>query len=252
MQNNSTTTLRGFVALCVFSATAVTLGQSTAQEAQLLPRSKRVLTQKEQQALTPQKILDLLKAGNQRFVEGTLTRRNHSRQIRAAASGQFPKAVILSCLDARIPVEDVFDCGIGDLFVARVAGNFANTDILGSIEFGCKVAGAKMVLILGHGSCGAVNATIDGAELGNITSMLANIRPAVDSVRYDGERTSSNAEFADKVTEANVRLTMNYIRKNSPVLRDLEDSGRIKLVGAIYEMKSGKVSFLKPVAKPEK
>lgn len=252
MQHNSPTTLRVFVLFCIFSATAVTSGQNAAQKAQLLPRSKRVLTREEQQALTPQEILDLLKVGNQRFVEGTLTQRDHSRQIRAAANGQFPKAVILSCLDARIPVEDVFDCGIGDLFVARVAGNFANTDILGSIEFGCKVAGAKMVLILGHGSCGAVNATIDGAELGNITSMLANIRPAVDSVKYDGERTSSNVEFADKVTETNVRLTMTNIRKNSPILRDLEDSGRIKLVGAIYEMKSGRVSFLQPVAKPEK
>ncbi len=252
MQNNSPTTLRVLVALCVFSAAAITSGQILAEEAHLLPRSKRVLTQKEQQALTPEEILYLMKAGNQRFIEGTLTQRNHSKQIRAAANGQFPKAVILSCLDARIPVEDVFDCGIGDLFVARVAGNFANTDILGSMEFGCKVAGAKMVLILGHSNCGAVNATIDGAELGNITSMLANIRPAVDSVKYDGERTSSNAEFADKVTEANVRLTLNYIRNNSPVLRDLEDSGRIKLVGAIYEMKSGKVSFLKSAAKPKK
>ena len=181
-----------------------------------------------------------------------LTQRNHSKQIRDAAAGQFPKAVILSCLDSRIPVEDVFDCGIGDLFVARVAGNFSNTDILGSMEFGCKVAGAKLIFVLGHDSCGAVNAAIDGAQLGNITSMLANIRPAVDGVKYAGKRRSDNPKFARMVTEANVRMTLDSIRKNSPVLRDLEKRGKIVMVGGIYDMKQGKVAIIASPANTRK
>ena len=244
--------IRFCVALCVIGVATVTSAQDADQEAQLIPRSKRVLTVEEQEALTPQQILSLMQAGNQRFVAGTLTQRNHSKQVRDAASGQFPKAVVLSCLDSRIPVEDVFDCGIGDLFVARVAGNFANTDILGSMEFGCKVAGAKVIFVLGHDSCGAVHAAIDGAELGNITSMLANIRPAVERVPYQGDRVSSNQDFTRQVTATNVRLTLNYIRKHSPLLRDMEKSGKIILVGGVYDMKKGRVEMLKTSSSPKK
>lgn len=252
MHFDLSTATRTCVAIFTMSLATITSGQSTNQEAQLIPRSKRVLTLEEQQALTPQQIFGLLQAGNQRFVAGKLTQRNHSKQIRDAAAGQFPKAVILSCLDSRIPVEDVFDCGIGDLFVARVAGNFSNTDILGSMEFGCKVAGAKLIFVLGHDSCGAVNAAIDGAQLGNITSMLANIRPAVDGVKYAGKRRSDNPKFARMVTEANVRMTLDSIRKNSPVLRDLEKRGKIVMVGGIYDMKQGKVAIIASPANTRK
>ena len=209
------------------------------------PRVERVLTQQEQQALTPDEVLRLLKEGNQRFVSGTLTSRDHSAQVREAASGQFPKAMILSCVDSRVPVEDVFDRGIGDVFVARVAGNFENVDILGSMEFATKVSGAKLILVVGHEDCGAVKATIDGAELGNITAMLENIKPAVEALSgYEGDRTSANPEFVHLVTEKNVRLTMDRIRERSPILKGMEDEGRIKIAGALYNMKTGAIAFL--------
>jgi carbonic anhydrase len=209
------------------------------------PLVERVLTQEEQAKLTPDEVLGLLKAGNQRFVAGTLTSRDHSAQVRHAATGQFPKAMILSCVDSRIPVEDVFDRGIGDIFVARVAGNFENTDILGSMEFACKVSGAKLILVLGHEHCGAVKAAIDGAELGNITPMLENIKPAVEALAsYEGDKTSENPEFVHKVSEKSVRLTIADIRERSPVLKEMEDAGELKIVGALYDMDSGVIDFL--------
>ncbi|MCA9777614.1 MAG: carbonic anhydrase [Candidatus Eremiobacteraeota bacterium] len=210
------------------------------------PRRERVLTQAEQDALTPESVLETLQEGNQRFVAGTVTKRDHSAMVRQAANGQFPKAVILSCLDSRIPVEDVFDRGIGDIFVARVAGNFVNTDILGSMEFGCAAAGAKVILVLGHGSCGAVVGTIDNVELGNLTATLQNIRPAVNaSTDFAGEQASSNREYVERVTEENVRLNVEAIRQRSPLLRKMEEEGKIKIVGAMYNMATGEIEFLK-------
>jgi carbonic anhydrase len=215
------------------------LGESTT------PLVNRVLTQDEQAKLTPADVLQLLKDGNQRFVSGTLTTRDHSQLVRDSANGQFPKAMILSCVDSRIPVEDVFDRGIGDIFVARVAGNFENTDILGSMEFACKVSGAKLVLVLGHEHCGAVKAAIDGAVLGNITPMLENIKPAVDSFpSYKGSRSSKNAEFVHMVAEKNIRMTVEDIRERSPVLKEMESAEEIKIVGALYNMDTGKIDFL--------
>ncbi|WP_366918993.1 carbonic anhydrase family protein [uncultured Gimesia sp.] len=209
------------------------------------PLVNRVLTQAEQNELTPDQVITLLKEGNQRFIAGTLTSRDHSKQVRDAAQGQYPKAVILSCLDSRIPVEDVFDRGIGDIFVARVAGNFQNTDILGSMEFACKLSGAKLVFVLGHENCGAISGAIDGAKLGNITSMLTNIQPAIDHFsKYEGDKTSQNKEFVHMVAEQNVLETINGIRKNSPVLHEMEKQGKIKIVGGIYNMDTGKVSLL--------
>ena len=196
-------------------------------------------------ALTPDQVFDLLKQGNKRFLSGTITSRDHSALVRSAAEGQFPKAIILSCLDSRIPVEDVCDRGIGDIFVARVAGNFENTDILGSMEFATAVAGAKLVLVMGHSDCGAIKAAIDGAELGNITAMLENIQPAIDSLAsYDGDKTSANHEFIHMVTQRNVQLTIEDIRKRSQVVADLEKKGQVKIVGALYDMTSGTVSFI--------
>ena len=234
--------------VCVFAvccATSFCHAEDQENEAGLLPREKRVMTREEQKALKPQEVLNLLKAGNQRYTLGTLTQRNHSKQIRAAVEGQFPKAVILSCVDSRVPVEDVFDCGIGDLFVARVAGNFANTDILGSMEFACKVSGSKVAVVLGHDNCGAVRAAIDRVELGNITKMLTRIEPAVASLEdYPGQKTSDDPKFLSKVIDRNVLMTISYIRKNSPILKMMEENGDIVIVGGVYDMNTGKVNFL--------
>jgi len=211
---------------------------------EITPLIEKVLTADEQAALTPDGVITGLKAGNQRFVEGDLTARDHTVQIRKTVGGQFPKAVILSCVDSRVPVEDVFDKGIGDIFVARVAGNFVNEDILGSMEFGCKVSGSKVILVLGHEHCGAVKAAVDDVKLGNITAMLSKIRPAVESVVYDGDRTSKNEEFVHLACESNIRKTIQDIRTNSPILKEMEDKGEIKIIGGVYDMDTGEVDFL--------
>lgn len=206
----------------------------------------QVLTREEQQALTPEAVLEELMAGNRRFVDNDLTLRNHSRQVREAYQGQFPKAVILSCLDSRVPVEDVFDRGIGDIFVARVAGNFVNEDILGSMEFACHVAGAKLILVVGHTHCGAVQAAIDNVELGNITSMLAKIRPAIERAPpFEGERSSENPAYVAHVCRENVRLACATIREQSEILASMEAGAKIKIVPAYYDLSSGEVSVLR-------
>ena len=206
---------------------------------------QEVLTKSEQDALTPDMVIKSLEEGNERFTLNDLTARDHSEQVRMSTSAQFPKAIVLSCVDSRVPVEDVFDRGIGDIFVARVAGNFVNEDILGSMEFACKVSGAKLILVMGHEHCGAVKAAIDDVQLGNITAMLTKIRPAVDMVTYAGDRTSQNQEFVHMVSESNVRHTMENIRSGSPILREMEDNGEIKIVGALYNMDNGKVDILR-------
>ncbi len=204
-----------------------------------------VLTQEQQAALTPQAVLDDLLGGNRRFIADDLTQRNHSRRIREAYAGQFPKAVILSCLDSRIPVEDVFDRGIGDIFVARVAGNFVNEDILGSMEFGCHVAGAKLIMVIGHTHCGAVKAAIDDVRAGNITPMLAKIRPAIERGRpFEGAKASDNPAYVAHVCRENVRLAVETIRERSEILREMEAAGTIQIVGAYYNLKSGEISLL--------
>lgn len=208
------------------------------------PLVNEVLTKKERDALSPDSVITIFKAGNNRFIKNDLTARDHSAQVRKSVSGQYPKAVVLSCVDSRVPVEDVFDRGIGDIFVGRVAGNFVNEDLLGSMEFGCKVAGAKLILVMGHEHCGAVKAAIDDVKLGNITAMLNKIQPAVEKTEYTGERSSTNEAFVHKVCENNVRNTLNKIRTDSPVLKEMEDRGEIKLAGAVYDMDTGKVEFL--------
>jgi len=203
-----------------------------------------VMTQEEQAALTPDMVIQSFKEGNARFTRNDLTKRNHSEQVRSSTDAQFPKAIVLSCVDSRVPVEDVFDRGIGDIFVARVAGNFVNEDILGSMEFACKVSGSKLILVMGHEHCGAIKAAIDQVELGNIKAMLAKIQPAVGMVEYDGDRSSKNEQFVHQVCERNVIHTMVQIRERSPILAKMEARGEIKIVGAIYDMDSGAVSFL--------
>lgn len=209
------------------------------------PLVEKVLTAEEQAALTPEEVIESFKAGNTRFVNNDLTARDHSAQVRNTTLGQFPKAIVLSCVDSRVPVEDVFDRGIGDVFVARVAGNFVNEDILGSMEFACKVSGSKLILVMGHEYCGAVKAAIDGVELGNITAMLTKIQPAVKmSQVFEGEKSSKNNDFVHAVCQNNVRNTIDQIRLQSPILKEMEDKGEIKIAGAVYNMSTGKVEWL--------
>ena len=202
-----------------------------------------VLTAEEQANLTPNMVIDILKQGNEKFVTVS------PALVQDAAGGQFPKAVILSCLDSRVPVEDVFGRTIGDIFVARVAGNIVNVDILGSMEFACAASGAKLILVLGHGKCGAIMHAIDGTELGNITAMLSKIQPAVEKAKvgFNGETTSANAEFVEHVCHTNVEVMIDEIRKNSPILKEMEDKGEIKIIGGWYDMYSGKVEFIEHI-----
>lgn len=207
---------------------------------------RHLMSKEEQNALTPDDVLKEFIAGNERFINNDITQRAHSETIRKAATdGQFPKAMVLSCVDSRVPVEDVFDQGIGDVFVGRVAGNFVNTDLLGSMEFACKVAGAKLILVMGHQHCGAVKGAIDNVQIGNITSMLQNIKPAVQlSEKFDGKKSSDNEQYVKYVAENNVLNTIAQIRKGSPILKQMEDSGQIKIVGIFYTLRTGQLKFL--------
>ena len=194
--------------------------------------------------MTPQRALTELREGNARFVSAQPRVRHPAADIRATASGQYPYAVVLSCLDSRQPIELVLDQGIGDIFSARVAGNVLDDDILGSMEFACKVAGAKLIAVIGHSHCGAVKGAVDKVELGNLTTLLARIKPAIDQISDDGQpRTSKNDDFVAKVAEANVRLVLQQIRERSPVLRELLDRGQIGLVGGMYDLSTGEIRF---------
>ena len=204
------------------------------------------ITKDMQSSLTPDSVLQDLLDGNNRFTGGASNTLDNAALISQTTGGQFPKAVILSCIDSRVPVETVFDQAIGDVFVARVAGNFENVDILGSMEYSCKVAGSKLVMVLGHEACGAVKAACDGVELGNITALLSNILPAVkvSSDQVDGELNSSNSAFVAKTVENNVKLTMDRIREKSPILNEMEANGEISIVGGVYNLHTGKVEML--------
>ena len=166
-------------------------------------------------------------------------------QAQAASTGQYPEAAVISCIDSRIPVEQVFDAGIGDMFVGRVAGNFVNTDLLGSLEYACKVSGAKLIVILGHSSCGAVKSAIDQVKLGNITALLSNIQPAIAlSQNFQYDKSSKNDAYTDLVAKNNVLHTIEVIKQDSPILNDMLHNGTIKIVGAMYDIKTGVISFI--------
>jgi carbonic anhydrase len=201
------------------------------------------LTKAQRDKLTPDEIIELMKKGNQRFRLGKESPHDYLAQQKASAKGQYPAAVILSCIDSRAPAETIMDLGIGDTFNARVAGNISNDDILGSMEFACKLAGAKVVLVMGHTACGAIKGAIDNAQLGNLTGLLGKIRPAVAATKYQGERSAGNYGFVDAVARTNVELTMADIRSRSSVLADLEKSGAIKIVGAMYNLETGVAEF---------
>ena len=193
--------------------------------------------------MTPDEILAALQRGNRNFSKGLRTSRNYINEQKASAKGQYPSAVILSCIDSRAPAEVIMDLGIGDIFNARVAGNIANDDILGSMEFACKLAGAKVVLVMGHTACGAIKGAIDNAELGNLTGLLAKIKPAVKATTFKGETSSKNVAYVNAVAQKNVELTMADIRKKSPVLAELESKGMIKIAGAMYDLETAKLNF---------
>lgn len=204
-------------------------------------------TKETQAAISPNKAIELLKEGNQRFVATAMASRDLLNQVNDTASGQYPFATILSCIDSRVSAELIFDQGVGDIFSARVAGNIVNEDLLGSIEFACKLAGTKVLVILGHTACGAVKGACDDAKLGNLTILLDKIKPAVNAISEPSDaslRNSSNIDFVNEVAVKNVHITIENTRKMSPVLKEMEDNGEIKIVGAMYDIKNGKVTFL--------
>ncbi|MCB0427251.1 MAG: carbonic anhydrase [Mangrovimonas sp.] len=203
-------------------------------------------TRETQATMTPQKSLQFLKEGNLRFQNNLKANRNLLEQVNDTSEGQFPFATILSCIDSRVSAELVFDQGLGDIFSVRIAGNFVNEDILGSMEFACKLAGTKLVVVLGHTSCGAVKGACDDAKMGNLTAMLAKIKPAVNAVTEPADaslRNSKNLEFVDAVAEKNVFLTIENIRKQSPILQEMENQNEIDIVGGMYDINTGAVTF---------
>jgi carbonic anhydrase len=194
--------------------------------------------------MTPSQVIDELKKGNERFRAKKMVPRDYLAEKRSSAAGQYPAAVVLGCLDSRVPAEIVFDLGIGDAYIGRVAGTVVNDDMLGSMEFACAVSGAKVVLVLGHTDCGAVKGAINDVVLGNLTGLLARIKPAIAATKFDGEKSSKNAAYVDAVARTNVALALAEIRRRSPVLGDLEKKGTIQITGAMYYLPTGVAEFL--------
>lgn len=194
--------------------------------------------------IAAQDVVEILKSGNKRFLEKSVANRDLLQQVEQTAHGQWPIAAVVSCIDSRVPVEAIFDLGIGDVFSARIAGNFVNADLLGSLEFACAVAGAKAIVVLGHTNCGAVKGACDDVQMGNLTSTLANIRPAVDAITDITEnRNSTNFEFVQKVADKNVELTISNIKEESPILKEMIDKEEIVVAGAMYDVATGSVVF---------
>jgi carbonic anhydrase len=202
------------------------------------------LTKEQRDRMTPTQVIEELKKGNERFRAGKMVARDYPTQVRSTAAGQYPAAVVLGCLDSRAPAEIIFDTGIGDTFNGRIAGNVVNDDLLGSMEFACAVAGAKVVLVFGHTACGAVKGAIDDVEMGNLTGLLARIKPAISATKFDGEKSSKNAAYVDAVARTNVAVALDTIRRRSPVLEDLEKKGSVQIAGAMYDLATGKVEFI--------
>lgn len=206
----------------------------------------KVHTKETQASITPQKALNFLKEGNTRFQNNLKANRNLLEQVNDTSDGQFPFATILSCIDSRVSAELVFDQGLGDIFSVRIAGNFINEDILGSMEFACKLAGTKIIVVLGHTACGAIKGACDDAKLGNLTALISKIKPAVKAVTEPIDlslRNSSNIDFVNTVSEKNIYMSIDNIRDQSPVLKEMEDQGAIKIVGAMYDINDGSVNF---------
>jgi carbonic anhydrase len=230
-----------------FLATAIgacAVPAAASLSAQVGTKTAGALTKEERDRLTPSQVLESLKDGNERFRSGTMSCRDYRDQRRSSATGQYPAAVTLGCIDSRAPAEIIFDVGIGDMFSARMAGNVVNDDVLGSLEFACKVAGAKVILLFGHTACGAIKGAIDDVEMGNLTGLLARIKPAISATTFAGEKSSKNAAYVDAVARTNVVLGLEAIRRRSPLLADLEKKKNILLVGAMYDLSTGAAEFL--------
>lgn len=204
------------------------------------------LTEAQRNALLPADVVAEFKGGNERFIKDSLTPRNRQGRVQSTTAAQYPKAMILSCIDSRVPVEEIFDQGLGDLFVGRIAGNFADEEMLGSMEFATKVAGSKAIVVMGHESCGAIKSAIAGVELGNITAMLKHIDPAIEMTDNfpEDQRTVENKEYVDAVIKNNVLHTIDEIKNNSPIIAEMIENGEINIVGAYYNVDTGAVEWL--------
>ena len=228
----------------VLFATAVVLVIALYPLQTLAGESAVTQTKTTQAAITPQKALQMLKEGNTRFVQGNMLERDLMQQVKTTGSGQFPFATIVGCMDSRASNELIFDQGIGDIFSARIAGNFVNDEIIGSLEFASRVAGSRLIVVLGHTECGAVKGACDDVVMGNLTQTLASIKPAVAAVTgHDSDRSSKNMAFVKAVTGKNVELTVQRILERSPILRDMVNKGELEIVGAMYDVHTGKVTF---------
>jgi carbonic anhydrase len=223
---------------------ACAIAPATSISAQTGARGSGSLTKEARDRMTPGQVLGELKKGNERFRTGTMVSHDYRDQQRTTAAGQFPAAVVLGCIDSRAPAEIIFDVGIGDTFSARIAGNVVNDDLMGSLEFACAVTGAKVLLLFGHTACGAIKGAIDDVEMGNLTGLLARVKPAITATTYAGEKSSKNAAYVDAVARTNVLLGLDNIRRRSPILADLEKKGTIQIGGAMYDVTTGVVEFL--------
>jgi carbonic anhydrase len=204
----------------------------------------KTLNKEMQEAISPVMAIEILKEGNKRFANNLKANRNLLQQANETSDGQHPFAVILSCIDSRTSAELIFDQGLGDVFSVRVAGNIVNEDILGSMEFGCKVAGSKIIVVLGHTKCGAIKGACDHVEMGNLTALLSKIQPAVYDEKTETEnRTSSNSDFVEKVSTINVKRTVNAIMERSPILKEMIEKGEIGIIGGTHDITSGLVTF---------
>ena len=236
-----------FTIFCIF--TIIMMSTSTLADTEEPLEAKRsgehAVTKELRQSVSPQEILELFKAGNLRFLSGKSLGHNYHQQVKDTAAGQYPAAIVLSCIDSRVSPEIVFDLGIGDIFDVRVAGNVVNEDIAGSMEYACNLAGSKVILVMGHTNCGAVKGAIDDVKMGNLTGLLTKLNPAVDAVQHvDGEHSSKNKQLVDAVARNNVMLTVEQIRQISPILRQLEEEKNILIRGCLYDVNSGRVEFL--------
>jgi len=228
-----------------FLGSSVAAGLASAGLASLsLTAVAASLGEAQRNAMTPDQAIQAMLDGNARFLAGAQKNRDVLAEMRSSSTGQFPAAIVLSCIDSRAPVEVICDLGIGDTFNARVAGNAVNDDILGSMEFACAAAGAKVVVVMGHTSCGAIKGSIDNVVMGNLTLLLARFKSAIDATAYDGARTSKNAAFVDAVARTHVMKSLTVIRDRSPVLAGLEAKGTIKIVGSMYDVVSGRVTLI--------
>jgi carbonic anhydrase len=199
------------------------------------------LSKSVQASITPEQAIKILQAGNQRFATGRSLKYDHKRHVRQTALGQYPFASVVACIDSRSAPEQVFDTGVGDIFTTRVAGATVNEDMVGSLEYAAKVAGSRAIIVLGHTNCGAIKGACDDVQMGNLTGLLAKLKPAVEASSTPGERNSKNSSFVKDVTEMNVKLTVEKIRNTSPILKEMEAAGHIKIVGAMYDTGTGKV-----------